>query len=144
MQRIRHLLVTAGVLFAVSLVGCSQQGPVCYPVRGEIRLNGKPLAEAFVVLHPLDGRVEGGQQPVATTDSEGHFSMSTFATGDGAPRGRYVLTVELRAPRTVGEETIRNGPNLLPPRYSDAKSSGFRYDIVDGENNLPPIRLSAT
>ena len=144
MRHPRHSLTGISLFLLMGLIGCAKEGPVCYPVRGQVSLNGKPLAEALVVLHSLDGRVEGGQQPIATTDDQGRFSMSTFATGDGAPRGHYALTVELRAPRAVGEEVIRSGPNLLPPRYGSAKSSRFRYEIVDGENDLPPIRLSAS
>jgi hypothetical protein len=125
-----------------SVIGCSQsKGPECYPVSGRVTYKGKPLAEATVVLHPLSGHVEGDHKPIAYTAADGAFSLTTFKTGDGAPLGEYAITIELRAPQTIGEEVVRNGPNLLPTKYARPASSGLKWVIQEGENEMPAINL---
>jgi hypothetical protein len=128
-------------LLAPALGGCAPDGPVVYPVRGRVTIDGRPLADAFVVLHLLKGDVPGDQRPLAYTDADGRFAMTTFRPADGAPPGDYALTVELRAPRTVGEEVVRDGPNLLPARYSRPETSGLRCTVTTAENELPVIEL---
>jgi hypothetical protein len=123
-------------------IGCTPAGPLCYPVRGQVSFEGKPVAEAMVVLHPLAGSVEGGQKPIATTDADGRFAMTTYRTGDGAPPGEYAITVELRATRMAGEELVRDGRNLLPARYAQPEKSGLRCSVLDGDVELPAIHLT--
>ena len=132
-------LVAVSVLAAA---GCSaEKGPECSPVRGQVSWKGKPLAEAVVVLHPVAGDVEGNQKPMATTKPDGTFELTTFKASDGAPPGDYAITVELRALQTGGEEPTRTGPNTLPPKYAKPATSGFKYTVVAGENQIPPIDL---
>jgi hypothetical protein len=141
MMLCRSVLLVAAAA-TCCLAGCSaDKGPVCYPVRGSVSYKGKPLSEAMVVLHRLGGDVEGNQKPIAYTVADGGFSLSTNKTGDGAPPGEYAITVELRAPQTVGEEAVRNGPNLLPPKYARPDTSKLKYVVQQGENEIPAINL---
>jgi hypothetical protein len=134
-----HVIAFVGMCL---LSGCSgAQGPTCSPVKGRLTYKGKPLAEAMVVFHRIGGDVEGNQKPVASTDSSGAYTLTTFRRNDGAPPGEYAITVELRARQTVGEETVRNGPNLLPPKYAKPGTSGLKYTVVSGENLIPPFDL---
>jgi hypothetical protein len=131
-----------GVGIAIALlIGCGQPARVCYPVRGQVRLKGKPLADATVVLHRADVDIEGNLKPIATTNSEGVFNVSTMRASDGAPPGDYAITVEVRALRKVGEEIVRDGPNQLPAKYARPETSGLRCTVAAGENELPPINL---
>jgi len=134
-----------GLLFAVALVilvGCGgQDHPRCFPVRGQVLAGDRPLAEATVLLHPLFESAPVIPRPIARTDADGRFEISTFGTHDGAPPGEYAITVELRENRTVGEEVIRDGRNLLPSRYSDARQSDLRCEVVAGNNDIPPLQL---
>jgi hypothetical protein len=115
--------------FAATLVsGCGQgaeTGPVCYPVRGEVLFRDAPVAEAMVVFHPLDATAPAVQRPLGITDAEGRFSLTTFRTNDGAPAGRYAITVERRELVADGDEMVRNGRNLLPPKYASPRTSEF-------------------
>jgi hypothetical protein len=95
----------------------------------------------MVVFYPLSGEIEGKQKPIAFTDAEGRFALTTLHSGDGAPPGDYAITVELRAARTVGEEVVRDGRNLLPPRYARPQESGLKCQVTEGENELPSIEL---
>jgi hypothetical protein len=127
---------------AVLAAGCSGNNqPTCYPVRGQVLRDGAPLAEALVAFHPLDQRAQVTPKPVAYCDEQGRFHLMTFRSGDGAPAGRYAITVELRAPRQVGEELVRDGENLLPPRLANPTTSKLEYEVVEGENEVPPLAI---
>jgi hypothetical protein len=138
---VRPLLL--GILLAAhSLTGCG--GPArlpTHPVRGTVQYRGQPLAEAMLVLHPVKPIPEGTPQPIAYSNAQGAFEFTTFATNDGAPAGEYIITVELRAPRKVGEEVVRDGANLLPARYQSAQTSDLRCEVKPGANDLPAIVL---
>lgn len=135
-----HFLIAVTV--SVVVTACSRStGPVCYPVAGRVTFKGKPLAEAMIVLHRIGGDVEGHQKPIAYTSADGSFQLTAIKHNDGAPVGDYAITVELRAPKTVGEETVRSGPNLLPAKYAKADDSGLKYSVAAGENQIPLIDL---
>jgi hypothetical protein len=130
-------------LAAVTLLaGCGgPSGPVCAPVTGRVSFQGKPLAEAMVVLHRIGGDVQGNQKPMAYTDTDGAFALTTFSHNDGAPPGDYAITIELRTPKLVGEETVRDGPNLLPPRFAKPESTDLKFTVVEGDNVIPTIEI---
>ena len=135
----RFLILAAGA--AAVLAGCGgESGPVCHPVRGQVRWNGQPLAEALVVFHPPVGG-PAISKPFAQTDSQGKFSLTTLQSGDGAPAGEYAITVELRELRQVGEEAVRDGRNLLPARFASPQESGLHHVVVVGENVVPPLEI---
>jgi hypothetical protein len=100
---------------------------------------GKPLAEAVVVFHPLDNRPRTTALPIGTCDAQGRFRLTTLRTDDGAPAGTYAITVELREPQQRGEEMVRDGKNLLPAKFSKPDTSPLRYEVIAGENEVPPL-----
>jgi hypothetical protein len=131
------------VAIGMAAVGCgSASGVACAPVHGQVLLAGKPLAEAMIVFHPLDAPPTGAPKPLAYCDAEGRFALTTMQTGDGAPPGRYAVTVELRAARQIGEEMVRDGRNLLPPQYADPQRTPLKYDVAAGANELPAIQIN--
>ena len=122
---------------ALLLMGCDAASPVaCQPVSGTVTRDGKPVGGAMVVLHPVAEIAGLTQKPMAVTDETGQFAVTTFERGDGAPIGEYQVTVVQRAPTLVGEEMVREGPNLLPQRLSYPTTSGVNASIVAGENAL--------
>lgn len=136
--------VAAALLATAFLAGCSRPlGPPCFPVRGRVTRDGKPLAEVMVVMHPLAPPDQPFPLPLGFTDSNGIFQMQTLQPGDGAPLGTYAITLELRALRRAGEESMRDGKNLLPPRYATPKDTPLRYTVVAGANEVPAIALPA-
>ncbi len=79
---------------------------------------------------------------MAVTDRNGHFELTTFQQGDGAPSGRYAITVELRELQDTGDgEMERNGRNLLPKKYQTPSTSGLEFTVGDGDNMVPQINL---
>ena len=133
-------LVRIASLWITLAAGCSGTGgPECYPVRGQVLRDGKPLAEAQVCFHPLDSALPGVPRPQATTDEQGRFALTTLQTDDGAPAGKYRITVERRAPRKIGEELVRDGDNELPARYAQAAMTPLEFAVQPGENEVPPL-----
>jgi hypothetical protein len=140
MPRLFSLSFLCALLCAV--IRCSSaKGPECFPVRGRVSYKGKPLAEATVVLHRIGGDMEGGHKPIAFTAADGTYVLTTMAKDDGASPGEYAITFELRAPQTIGEEIVRNGPHLLPVKYSRPDSSGQKFTVEPGANVIPAINL---
>lgn len=128
-----------GFVAIATLAGCGESTPTVYPVGGQVIYRKKPLAEAVVTFHPKDAT---GRLLSATTDAEGRFRLTTTVTNDGAPAGEYGVSVALREKRKDGDDEVRNGRNLLPPRYADPKTSGLTATVKPGENTLHPFVLT--
>jgi hypothetical protein len=127
-------------LAACLIAGCSKNAATaCYPVEGTVVYQGKPLAEAMVVFHPLANPASA--KVVAFTDSAGKFQLATRQSGDGVPAGKYGITVELRAPQMIGEETTRSGRNLLPARYAKPETSGLEFTVESTRNIVPALQI---
>lgn len=133
----------AAAIFVIAmLAGCSQSSePRCYPVRGQVLLGDQPVAEAMIVFHPQTPLGENVPKPIAQSDANGNFRLTTLKPGDGAPAGEYTITVVLREARQIGDELTRDGPNVLPPRYAKPETSDLKYTVVAGENTVPPLLL---
>lgn len=134
--------LVAVLLLASLMMGCSgSQSPACYPVGGQVLWGDQPLAEAMIVLHLRSERPPGVPQPIAWTDAEGHFVVTTFSPGDGAPSGDYAITIERRRLREVGDELTRDGPNELPLPYARPETSGFQVTVGRESVTIPPLRI---
>ena len=140
-MKARQALVATIALAILAGCGAKNQLPARFPVRGQVLQAGKPVADAIVTFHPVSPAVGVAQKPIAYSDGEGRFSLTTFETGDGAPEGEYAVTVELRAQRMVGEEVVRDGRNLLPVRYGKPDTSKLTFKVAAGENEMPPIDM---
>jgi hypothetical protein len=128
------------------LVGCESDEPkpervATIPVSGLVRFEGKPLAGARVVLHPIRP-AEGIPRPVGVTDASGMFRLRTFVTDDGAPLGDYRVTVSCRGPY-AGKEEDRDelAPELLPPKYTSPLTTEILVGIYGESVVLEPWNL---
>ena len=88
---IRSTIIRLGWLPVLLIVvaGCGKGGPV--PVRGTVKLNGQPLADASVLFIAQD---PGGKDATGFTDANGEFRLSTIKPGDGALPGKYKVVVQ--------------------------------------------------
>lgn len=137
-RRLPTLAATFALLALVS--GCGESGPErvpVFPTEGKVIWNGQPVPGALVVLHPSDGKPVSAR---AQTGKDGSFKISTYDTGDGAPLGDYVITVEWRKLIQKDGE-FKAGPNVLPPKYSQRNTSDLKVHIAEGTNVLDPITL---
>ena len=87
-------LLAAGALVMLA-AGCGKKGPVLYPVKGVVRINGEPAKDVNVMFTPV-GPLEGVTEPLSpagVTGEDGSFRLMSFKPGDGAPAGEYRVTV---------------------------------------------------
>jgi hypothetical protein len=145
-----HWPALIGVMLALSLTfsagGCGPNRPRVYPVSGEFFWEGKPAAGAVVVFHPADAppatneTPAQGKKPMARVKSDGSFTLSTYGINDGAPAGRYHITLvwtQFKAPGS--DEEV----DLLPPEYANLQTSPVEIVEIRAEKNvLPAFRLS--
>ena len=110
----------------VGVVGC---GGAVVPVKGTIKLDGKPLAGASVQFVAQD---PGGRDATGSTDAEGVFRLSSYRAADGALPGKYKVVVQLPltsqggAAAATPTEAQQGGTGtsgskglaILPARYS--------------------------
>jgi hypothetical protein len=141
-NRFRRWFFIAASLLCGLAAGCSgSKQPPVYPVRGQVLLNGKPLAQAIVTFHHQGSGPEA-PAPSAQTDSEGRYTLTSYQNGDGAPEGDYAVSLvcfrtrELR--KGSDEDTARN---IVPVRYANAATSRLTAKVAAGKNELPPLQV---
>jgi hypothetical protein len=102
-----------------------------YPVRGVVYYTGSPVAGAYVVLsREVDPKTKRRVRVDAITEADGSFVPSSYEPFDGMPAGKWGATVELRRPMYTPEG--KRGPNLLPAKYADVKTSGLEVEVKEG------------
>jgi hypothetical protein len=110
-----------------------------YPAEGLASLDGKPIPNASLFLHPVGAHGAQVPRPRAVLRADGSFVLGTYRSDDGAPAGEYKVTVEWFGTSAPGGLPR----NQLPPRYSRADTSGLTVRITEGKNQLPPLKLSS-
>ena len=126
------------VLFLLTGTSCSSaknedRKPV-HAVRGQIFVQDKPAVGAFVLFVPENEPAQPKDpRPRAEVDADGSFKLSTYGDNDGAPAGRYIVTVTWPGTEDVEDQ--------LSGRYSDPMTSKLRETVKEGPNELSPYRL---
>jgi len=136
------LLTFACMLPLLSSCGEAGRDPV-YPVHGQVfdASNG-PAVGALVIFHPVDKTGPESLKPLGYVDEKGAFALTTYENGDGAPEGKYAVTIQWRAKRANPFTANKEGEDRLHGRYSDPKTSNFRFKIErQTDNVLPAIQL---
>jgi hypothetical protein len=130
------LLVVAATLAAP---GCPSSAPTfenrkpTHPVSGQVLVNDKPAAGAFVLFIPVNEPAGSTDpRPRAEASEDGKFKIFTYDADDGAPAGEYLVTVTW-----PGSETS----DQLGGRYSDQTKSLLKVTVKEGPNDLPPFKL---
>lgn len=123
-----------GLAFLVTLAaGCGGEGVApTAEVTGTVTYKGAPLENVNVVFTPANGRPATG-----TTDAEGKFTLSTFASDDGAVPGEHRVAITSTAipPMPGTPEAAKPQKKLFPARYSDPAKSGLTAAVKEGEAN---------
>jgi hypothetical protein len=144
LRRSASLSALGGAAVACSLFAGCESGYVApvetFKTAGKATFKGQPIEGATLILHRQGEALADVPAPSARVNADGSFATTTFASGDGAPAGEYVATVEWRKQVQVrGDWTY--GPNLLPAAYADPGKSPLKITIAEGENSLPPIEI---
>lgn len=115
-----------------------------YPVSGQVLINGKPAKDVKLTFY-LDGYKPDNKAesrsvlPTGWTDENGHFVLSTYSNGDGAPAGDY--HVGIRWPTT--RKGFGMGPDALGEKFTDPNTSGLTAHVEKGKTELKPFEIQA-
>jgi hypothetical protein len=141
---------TCVALAALALSGCAGGGvPMqkTYPVSGAVLLDGKPVPNATVVFHPVDaGPFKWNERPQGKTDAQGRFTLTTYATGDGAPAAAYKVAVAtLDAAGDDGGDQVKHvrGAVRVPRKYWSHDTSGLTATVGAAATDLEPLALKS-
>jgi hypothetical protein len=75
---------TVGFAWLLVLVGCGGTRGDLAPAKGNVKLDGQPLADALVEFVPQDGK---GVMSLGRTDKNGNYQMMASRSASGASRG---------------------------------------------------------
>jgi hypothetical protein len=139
--RLNLTLRRAAALLILVAAGCgggadkwSKKRPAVHQVSGTVLLDGAPIAGANVNFVPSGGTTAA----YALTDEKGNFRLSTFAQADGAPSGKYRVTVQKTVQETAPDPMGGDNPpvvvketSLVPEKYSDPETSGLLAEVGD-------------
>jgi hypothetical protein len=133
------LLMTGLCLF---LGGCG--GPVVpelYSVSGKVTYQGKPVPKAkinFIPVNKEDAKKANlpGDRAGAETDENGEYVVFWGSENEGAPAGKYMITIVAFAPYGPNDDTEVAPPSLIPKSYSDPKTSGLTREVKEQDNTF--------
>lgn len=129
-------LLFLAVLFAAGCGG-TPSSPAVYPVRGQVRFEGRPAAGVLVVFHPA--QATGSElRANGKTGADGSFALSTHEPQDGALPGAYKIT--LLWPPTEDEESL-GLKDKLGSKYSDPARTPFSFEVQAGPNEVPTLEV---
>ena len=121
-------------------VGCSSK-PEMAPVRGFVKMDGKPLPGGRVMFQPVavgdDKNV--GKPAIGQIQQDGSFVLTTYEEGDGAVVGPHQPVVMENRQEDDPNSTrpTRKGPRIGVITLEDT------YDVVAGEENVFTIELDS-
>lgn len=112
-----------------------------FPVEGQALADGQPAEGALIVFHPLDASAPISLRPSGRVGADGTFRLTSYETGDGAPAGKYAVTVLWPEPPTHPLAEPDMGRDRLAGRYLTPERSPLRAEVGEGENRLQPFEL---
>ena len=151
------LLLACGPVFLIECGGCRGKDRLdVTPVRGQVVYKGLGVPQATVIFFPVDPADEKARKmrPFAYADGEGQFEVKTYVDGDGAPPGKYRVSIIAPSgppPRSSkdrpADAPIITGPVVnIPPaiirKYANVDTAGIEVEIHQGANNLDPFVLT--
>lgn len=120
--------------------GCGRSGGLeTAPVRGKVTLDGQPFTSGGSVVFQPQGR---GKMATGQVEADGTFTLSTYASGDGATIGKHNVMVRPPVARVVNEnEDPKPVTSPIPKKYMSLTTSGLEVDVKAGQTNEIPIDL---
>lgn len=137
------LIITITAWCLVS--GCSDETlrpPKTVPVSGSVTYQGKPTRGVRVKFHPQFDIGDVPFTPYGETGADGKFLLNTGASGNGAPKGDYIVTMEMPYIDADPKDGLEAELDYLRGAYSDPAKSNLKVTIKDGNNVLEPFQLN--
>ncbi|MEA1950516.1 MAG: hypothetical protein U9N87_03980 [Planctomycetota bacterium] len=119
--------LAACLLGCLLLAGCDSSRTLG-SVSGCVSLDGKPCGGLIVVFACEEQRAF----ITANVGEDGSYTVQ-MAEGHGLPLGTYDVSIRPAPPTNWDRPPITT---QIPPRYRDAKSSGLKLTVVEGENQF--------
>lgn len=117
-------------------IGCGSRAPKTVKVTGTVEFDGQPLTKGTITFLPqAAGDKERNRPATSTIDSQGRYALSTFAPGDGALPGKYLVTVVSYSVEPTLEEIAEKGAkhiSAIPGGYGAASTSGLTATVGNG------------
>ena len=124
---------------ALTCASCGPAGKKVVPVQGKVLYNGQPLKGAFVFFHPVgDNPFTRGDQPRGVVGDDGSFRITTYQADDGAPPGKYTVTIFWQPKAPAGDD----GGNPPFVRYLSPATSPLRAEVKETPTVLQPFDLT--
>ena len=119
-----------GVCLLVVLAGCSKNKLQTIPVEGKVTWKGKPLANADIAFHPQKLAVEGPHRlAIGKSDTEGKYTLSTVAHGDGVQPGEYAVVIVAREGGRIVDAGENLKPSPIPNSYTAVSTTPLKASI---------------
>lgn len=135
-----RVLLLAGLSVFVCSCGKSDRLPV-YPTSGTVLQGDKPAIGAIVILHPEGEARPGLIKPRGKVGPDGVFHLTTYESGDGAPDGKYIVTLYWPAPRPPDAPDLDDGPCRLKGRFLNPASPLTHLTIPNEKSQLAPLQI---
>jgi len=137
---VRRMSLGGAMLVALLTTACSDEprrAPT-FPVTGKIAYANKSLEHATIVFHAIGESDPNVPRPHAKVEADGTFKLTTYDGGDGAPKGKYKVTIEqwLATPKSEAPPS-----NRLPPKFARVESSNITAEVAAAPNTLQTIEL---
>ncbi len=136
-----------------SFTGCNDYGPPkntagledLQPVTGSVSFEGQPTQGAHVQFVEASDPESTDRQIAAVVEEDGSFEVRTAVgagSRPGARPGEYVVTISWNQRENPRDRDSDMGPDLLPAKYKDHKTSDLRVEVLEGTNELHPFELT--
>lgn len=135
------------VLVGCGVSGCGSSAPKTVRVSGVVEFDGKPLTKGTISFLPQSASDKERARPATgTIDSSGRYTLSTFAPGDGALPGKYLVAVVCNTSEPSPEEIAEKGAtieSLIPAGYNSPATSGLTATVNDVSEEKLDFKLTA-
>jgi hypothetical protein len=124
----------------IVLVGCGTEQPQpTFPAVGIVKWrDGQAATELAQSTITLSGKGSEGPaipaNPRGQVQPDGSFVLQTFEPGDGAPAGKYLVSVTYSYPSRLKDSPTQSLP--LDPRFQSCQTSGLEVTIKPEKNEL--------
>ena len=136
-----HFSPTVTVLLLLLFMGCSSQqddGLIKQQVTGQVLVNGNPEKGIVVQFkHTNPAVTKNASRPIAVTDDEGRFRLSTNGEKDGAVAGAYLVSF-------FWPEGGNSTRDFFSGKYVKTSGSAFEVTIGADDTEVPPFELTAS
>lgn len=120
-----RLLLLVGLAMVAS-VGCNDQPQGFVPVAGQVLIDGQPLTKGFIRFAP-----EGGRGSLGAINSDGQFTLGSYAADDGALVGVHKIMIVARE-----QITDTSAKWYTPKEYASFQTSGLTAEIKEPTDAL--------